>query len=102
MAKLSREQKKFNKWMKELEEKPNTNKLYYVCGYIKYTHCIDYILFAFGLNKEKADEYYNMMYGTIMWQEPGAYGHIEIKNIKEDDSFLKEKKYIFHDNHNWH
>ena len=55
MAKLSREQKKFNKWMIELEENPNTNKLYYVCGYIKYTHCIDYILFAFGLNKEKAD-----------------------------------------------
>lgn len=102
MAKLSREQKKFNKWMKELEEKPDTNKLYYVCGFIQYTHDTDYILFAFGLNKEKADEYYNMMHDTIVFREPGSYGDIEIKNIKEDDSFLIEKNYTFHNNHNWH
>ena len=102
MAKLSREQKKFNKWMQELETNPNTNKVYYVCGYIQYSNGREDILFAFGLNKEKAEKYYYMMFNGISFREPGSYGDIEIKNIKEDDSFLKEKDYIFHDNGNWH
>ena len=102
MAKLSKEQKKFNKWIQELKTNPNTNKIYYVCGFIKYTTETDYYVFAFGLNKEKAEEYYNMMYDVITFREPGSYGYIEIKNIKDDDSFLKEKEYIFRDNHNWH
>ena len=102
MAKLSKEQKKFNKWMQELENNPNTNKIYYVCGYIKYTTELDYYLFAFGLTEEKAKEYYDMMYYNISFREPGSYGDIEIKNIKEDDSFIKEKDYMFYDNLNWH
>lgn len=106
MAKL---QAKFNKWLEAMRSKDEKARPYYITAVRYWSReerhddaFYEYSIIAFNQDKEKAEEIYKMMYGSIVQTEP--FGEMKIVDGRKDLSFIdKHSNFTLHDPQNrWH
>lgn len=85
MAKL---RAKYNKWLEAMRNKDEKVRPYYIAAVRHWDEGDEYVIIAFNQTKEKVEEIYKLMYGSIVNTEP--YGEMSIVDGREDLSFIDE------------